>query len=134
MTTPRIVVGLPPNYAQICAEVGTPPLNAVYAWEGTIFSPAGDKLPFDLIEHEKVHFEQQKAIGGAWKWWNRYLTDKEFRLEQEVEAYQAQIAWHQTRADRLKCWRQVSNVLSASLYGWLCTPEQARRLLRDAVA
>lgn len=46
----------------------------------------------DIIVHEQTHLVQQDLYGVE-KWWERYLTDPKFRLEQEVPAYRNQIAY-----------------------------------------
>lgn len=43
-----------------------------------------------LIAHEMVHIEQQKKYGIIrWGW--KYIFDKEFRYQQELEAYRVQV-------------------------------------------
>ncbi len=84
----KILNKRPPNYAQI-AERLTPPKGAVFAHGETIYNPTGEKLPPDIIEHEKVHMRQQEKSSPA-IWWTHYLTNLEFRQEQELEAFATQ--------------------------------------------
>lgn len=48
----------------------------------------GDK---PLMEHERTHQAQMVRVGTLTFWW-RYLTDKAFRQQAEVEAYKVQIS------------------------------------------
>ena len=39
-----------------------------------------------MVEHEMCHQEQMKRLpGGSREFWKRYLTDKEWACQQEVE-------------------------------------------------
>lgn len=42
-----------------------------------------------LIAHEMVHYDEQSK--GKLKWWFKYTTSKEFRLDAEVRAYKRQL-------------------------------------------
>ena len=44
-----------------------------------------------LLAHERVHQQQMALVGTLTFWW-RYLFDKEFRQQAEVEAYKVQIS------------------------------------------
>lgn len=52
-----------------------------------------------LIEHERVHLQEQEEM-GRWRWFARYLLSRQFRLDAEVRAYRRQIAAHGTTVDR----------------------------------
>lgn len=127
----KVVDELPPNYDEICELLGTPPASAVFAWGETIYNPSGRAIPPDLQAHEETHARQQQEVGGPEAWWRRYLDDPVFRLGQEVEAYRVQIRWFQDRGTRLRAWRAAAEQLAGEMYGWIVTPEQARRLLRS---
>lgn len=43
-----------------------------------------------IVEHELVHIRQQKEM-GLLKWLFKYLSNKKFRLDQEVEAFIQQL-------------------------------------------
>lgn len=128
-----IVVGDPPNLGRIKAAGLDPPRTAIFAYDGTIFSPAGLKLPGHVIHHEEVHFRQQEAYGGADAWWDRYLTDIGFRLEQEVEAYREQIRFFRSRVKDIKkviaLMGLLARDLSGPMYGNLVTFNEAVDLL-----
>lgn len=128
--TVQIVKGYPPNYAEIKAAF-RPNANTVFAYDDTIYSPSTVDLPVDVVEHELVHFAQQERCGGAEAWWQRYIAEPKFRLEQEIEAYRVQYATVASlpRADRRRLLTRISKTLASALYGSLVTKEQARRLI-----
>lgn len=76
----------------------------------------------DIIEHEIVHFEQQDVYGDPDVWWECYLTDSEFRLAAEVEAYGKDI-----QAGRIG-FEYAVLTLSGPLYGMIPAATVARRL------
>ncbi len=84
----KIIKEYPPNYQRI-KQVFNPPENVIYCYGDKIYNPSDAKIEDHLLIHEGVHEKQQKFIGVE-AWWERYLTDKDFRLEQELEAYATQ--------------------------------------------
>lgn len=50
---------------------------------------AKDPIPGHLAVHESVHIKQQDLIGKD-AWWEKYFTDRLFRMREEVEAYRAE--------------------------------------------
>ncbi len=75
----------PPNIATLRKAFGLTG-NEIFAWDGVIYNPGGGGLTRALIEHEKVHFRQQREVGGPEVWWGRFIVDPAWRLEQELEA------------------------------------------------
>lgn len=62
----------------------------VYTYGDTVYVKSG-KLRDDVEAHETVHVVQQTNYqGGAEAWWDRYMSDPDFCLDQELEAYRAQ--------------------------------------------
>lgn len=99
----EIIKDYPPNYERI-KEVLNPPLTACFTYGDKIYFPLyEDKFPPDLMVHEEVHVKQQTNPA---EWWDKYLTDKQFRQDQEVEAYATQFNWIKNR----------TNVKTASKY------------------
>lgn len=84
----EIINEYPPNIGRI-RQFLTPPKGAVFAYNKKIYNPDNIDIWPDLEEHEEVHFKQQGNDSDFW--WERYLQDPQFRLEQEVEAYSRQL-------------------------------------------
>lgn len=72
------------------------------------------------------------AIAGPSMWWKEYLTSKDFRMSQEVQAYRAQYKFALTNDSRQVCralLKRISNDLSGPIYGNLCNFETAKHLI-----
>lgn len=84
------------------------------------------------VHHESVHLVQQQDFGVE-NWWAKYMEDKAFRLEQEVQAYKAEIDWIKkqdfNRVYRRLLLDRIYTDLSSSIYGHLVTYEEAKKIL-----
>lgn len=92
----KVIQALPPNIKKIYARFphvrGAP---VVFAYGDTIYNPGRDAVSDDVMAHEKVHQRQQaEHPGGVEGWWDQYLEDSDFRLDQELEAYGAQLRYY----------------------------------------
>lgn len=96
------------------------------------------KLPNHVLAHELVHVRQQyDFIGGPTAWWDEYLTNDKFRLEQEVEAYATQVRYIKEHTEESsRGWRrhmigELAADLSGSMYGNLLSFKQAKDLINS---
>ena len=123
----------PPNIKQIEAVLGPDKTKAnVYCYGNTIYNPNKLKLEPHIIVHEKVHSEQQRRIGIDY-WWMRYLDDKNFRLENELEAYAIQYKYVKDLfkdAIAKLFLTDISEVLASETYGNILTIHQAETKIR----
>lgn len=124
--------GYPPNISFIQSVFPTTE-ETVFAYGNVIYSPQGEDLRPDLIYHEHVHRKQQALHGGPELWWNQYLSEPEFRLAQEVEAYYEQ--WQFVRRYvNAKIGKQAlqdfAYQLASPLYQLGITANQAETLIR----
>jgi hypothetical protein len=93
--TPKIEVNIsltpPPNMLEITKAFGVKwGGDTVFTYGDTIHSNTTD-LPANLIIHEMVHMKQQREFeGGVEAWWEKYLVDEDFRLQEELLAYRTQ--------------------------------------------
>jgi hypothetical protein len=123
----------PPRFAEILKVfpmAGDP--GVIFAWGEVIYNPSGGKLRQEIISHEEVHGKRQ---GNAVEsWWDRYLIDPQFRLEEELPAHKAEYmrfcARHSNRAKREHYLMHVAEKLSSPLYGNVITMQKAVDLLR----
>ena len=130
----EVVKSYPPNIDKIDAVLHVKKqVGIVYAYGGKIYAPDNNNdLGYDIHEHERVHFAQHERHGGSEAWWDRYLSDVQFRLDQEVEAYCAQLAYidaHFGRQSRRHSRDYICSTLASPMYGNLVTKKQAAALL-----
>lgn len=103
----------------------------VIAWDGVIYCKH-DISP-DVFVHEEKHLDQQREYGpGLEAYLERYLTDREFRGEQEAEAFRIQLVFIYDqvprRPDAAWCKEKFARDL-CGLYDLNITHAQALRLL-----
>lgn len=107
------------------------PINldeVAFPYKGKIY--ANKELPEELLEHEKVHFKQQEEIGDD-IWEERYLTEPNFRVQMELEAYKKQLTYFKINRDIYDIARvQIAKVLSSPMYGNILTYKKAYQLLK----
>lgn len=135
----NVIVGRPPNFDAIVRVFPLAAKNSVlFTWGYAIYSPGGDYVSPELLEHERVHAARQ-ALTTPEAWWDKYLVDPEFRLNEEVPAHKAEYQeWcktHRDRNSRAKHLAHVAMKLASPLYVGLgavrlITPAQARELIR----
>lgn len=128
----EIVREFPPNYGDILAAIpAVADCKPIFAWGGIIYNPYGIAVDAHLQAHEGVHGSQHALAGSPQAWWARYLTDAEFRVEQEVEAYRRQLESFKSQSrDRERRHRYAmlcAAHLSSPMYGGLMTQMQAFR-------
>lgn len=133
----NIVKGLPPNYDAISKRFKFSSMEAgrfkpVFAYGDILYNPLGSNISIDLMVHEETHKMQQERVGGPERWWEFYLDSDTFRLEQELEAYQAQyqsICLHASRNERRFELNRMANDLSSALYGNIIKKKDALALI-----
>lgn len=122
---------IPPIYAKCKEKFGV-------TWDQGVIFAYGDKIHSkyaitdDLIAHELTHIERQAEI-GAKEWWDRYLTDRKFRLNEEVLAYRNQLQYCYANYDVETINNIRDRIIYAmtTIYGNMCTKEQAKLLLKS---
>lgn len=130
----KIVHDNPPgNLRETIAQFGMQPHGGViYTYGDTIYNPGGHDLPDHLIAHEETHTEQQGADPDAW--WDRYLQDPYFRIEQETAAYARQFAHIcrrvRDRNQRHKILLDLAQILAGPVYGSVISPGAALRAIK----
>jgi hypothetical protein len=111
-------------------------------YDNNIIFTIGDKiyakngLPLDLVVHETTHVHQQTRRNiNPTIWWDRYIADPQFRLIQELEAYQNQyqyvIETHKDRNTRAKALSQFARDLSSPIYGNVITYNEALKRIKQ---
>lgn len=131
----KIVVARPPNFDEIAAVF---PMalrrGVVFTYGQTIYNPSAVEIPRYIVAHEEVHAERQGTDPEEIRtWWSRYLTDADFRVDEETRAHRAEYhALRSTTKDRNSIVRGLDAIagrLSSPLYGGMLSKAHARALL-----
>lgn len=130
----QVVAGYPPNFAAIAQVLPLAKRHGViFTYGERVYT--GDSEPVvspALKAHEAVHSQRQTEIGVE-KWWERYLAEDAFRLEEELLAHRAEYrafkGWTKDRNQVAQALHQIATRLSSGLYGTMLTYQQARRFI-----
>lgn len=127
--------GRPPNFAAIAKVFpAAHNLGTIFTYGNVIYVANGAGLPRSLIAHEVIHVKQQELYGRD-EWWDRYLTDKQWRFEQELAAHRMELATtlqEGGRQHRRVATQAIAKRLSGPLYGHVVTFAKAKQLLSIA--
>ncbi len=131
-----IVHESPPMLDRI-REAGMNPdlATTVFTYGYLLYNPGENRLSADLMAHELTHAKQQtEYAGGPDAWWDRYLTDIDFRIEQELEAYRAQFQFFVSRHRNIRKQAFFLNAIaqdfSGPLYGNVISVDEAIQHIR----
>ena len=132
----QIVVEKPPVWDRAHEVFDIDDSSTVYAYGNKIYNPANIQgIPQHVIEHELVHIRQQEAIGGAEKWWNLYLTEEIFRINQEIEAYRVQYAFYclanRDRNAQARFLNSLGGFMASNMYGAPMSKIEAMKAIRN---
>ena len=107
--------------------------NVIFTHGDTIYNPSGRDVPDYLIAHESIHTIQQGDDPDAW--WERYLRDPYFRLQQETEGYAVQFAFIcnkvKDRNQRFKILLALARSLSGPTYGSMIGHSAAMKMIKE---
>ena len=127
----KIKTRYPPNINKIRERFGEIPNSVVFTYGDILYAPKGKNIPKNLRVHEKVHMKQQGDDPEGW--WDKYLTDVDFRLEQEVEAYKKQFGFYRSTCkikSRIPLFlNRIAKDLSGSIYGNMIGFNDAKKLI-----
>lgn len=122
----------PPNYKEIAQVFDLSGKKPIFTYGDTIYNPHGSTIEPHLEVHEQVHVEQQGDDPKGW--WDKYLVDPQFRLNQELEAYgkQYQYAKEHLPNKALKHFLfLIASDLSSEMYGSLLSHNEAESKIRN---
>ena len=130
----KILNELPPIYDSLIQAGMNPDLRStVFTYGDILYNPSGRLIPDYLIKHEEVHSKQQGDNPDVW--WDRYLQDLYFRIEQETEAYARQYdficSFEHDRNKRAKILWQLSASLSGPMYGKVIVLFAAMKMIKN---
>jgi hypothetical protein len=132
----KIVVDKPPNWDELNAVFGLETKRGLlYAFGDILYNPDGIAVSPPIMAHEEVHKDQQgNDIEG---WWQRYIVDINFRLNQELEAHRREWKVYKQmvkdRNYRSAYLSYISSRLASSLYGNVVTSKDAKQLIKGTL-
>ena len=126
----KIVNSKPPNWQRLSETFPITWGTVIVAYAPNIY--CGVEVSKQKQVHEEIHLERQRNLGVD-LWWEYYFTDKAFRLSEELEAYKVEVEWIkeniQTRNQRRFLLDKIYSDLSSSVYGFICSYDEAKRML-----
>jgi hypothetical protein len=135
-----VVIDLPPNLDAIDKVIPGVKRNVMkgapiyFCYGDKIYNPSGVTIAIQLIAHECVHALQTIDAGGPEKWWDRYLNNRQDRLDFELEAhcveYEKFIKDNPARAFRRRYLASCAERLAGPLYGNMLKKDEAKRLIK----
>ena len=135
MVKPKIKpIGEAPNLQIRKDTFGVSEQDTIISYGDAVYCPA-DGMSSDLLVHELKHCERQGwTENSARRWWERYMESKDFRLEEERIAYQAQYNFCKTvysDRNKLNAIRiALAKELASPRYGNLVTQSEALELIQ----
>lgn len=131
-----IITGRPPNFTKLAAVFPAAlKSGTIFAYAPNVYVSGKSELSPSLEVHEKVHISRQESYnGGPEAWWDRYLVDREFRLEEELVAHMHEYRYlsdYGSREERREALKVVAKRLSGPLYNLGLSPKQAARLITE---
>lgn len=131
----RVVFERPPMFDEINERFRIAGKPVIFSWGDVIYNPLRIDVPPHLIVHEEMHGWRQTELGVE-QWWQNYIDDGAFRLEEEILAHQAEyrelLRRRPNRQGRRWALKMTSKRLAAPLYGKMITLSKAREVLLEA--
>ena len=127
----KVLAENPPNLSDIQKVFDVLP-TSVFCYGSIIYNPNRCPIDIPIMAHEETHSRQQGDDPAGW--WKKYLEDVEFRIEQEVAAYQVQY-WLQCKIIKNRDIRalnltRLAQSLSGGMYGCTMPLVEAKRLIQ----
>lgn len=128
----KIIKDYPPNIDRI-REMFPLSGNEIFAYGDVVYVPSGMPLTPELEEHEQTHINQQNGQPDVW--WEKYFTDPQFRLDQELEAHRAEYkkfcSLNKDKNQQAKFLNLIALRLASPMYGSIITSKQAIKKIKS---
>jgi len=127
----KILEEYPPNFAEIRQYFDVEKYKPVFCYGEILYNPYKHNVPIDIQIHEEAHAKQQTNISPD-IWWTHYLLDKDFRQDQEIEAYNVQYRWLKEHIPDSGCKEALREMAEnlVKLYNLELSVYQAETLIR----
>lgn len=125
-----------PNLEELKKTFKVDENNLIISYGDRIFVK-GKRLSPDLLVHELTHCDRQGfKEDTAKRWWERYMREVQFRLEEEVIAYKNQYEYclkvYKDRNKQAKILWSLAGHLAGSQYGNLISHSDAMLLINSS--
>jgi hypothetical protein len=128
----KIEIAYPPNIDAIDRVFHIKGKSILYAYGDRIYNPMGVYIEPKLMAHEQEHGRRQQD--DIEEWWEVYIRNERFRLQEEIVAHQAEyhymLAQAANRYERRSALNITAKRLAAPLYGRLITVKEAKKVLK----
>lgn len=131
----HVVTDYPPNIDKIhkvIAKAHTK--HACFTYGDAIYNPSKGYIDECVGIHEAQHSIQQDAVGGPEAWWDKWISDVNFRAQQELEGYGLQFRrFCELNTDRNKRALELHRLatdLASPQYGGVISYTTARENIR----
>lgn len=125
-----------PNLQELKDKFGVDEKYTVIAYGDSIYCPK-EGMSRDLFVHELTHCQRQGDESQAKRWWQKYMEDEDFRLQEELIAYQQQFEFckkvYKDRNKRAKILWALAKELASPRYGNLIEHSEAMKLIGSVV-
>ncbi len=118
----NIIHGNPPNFEKLAVvfpEIKST-TETIFSYGDRMYYQGTAQLPREKIIHEETHGKRQLKMGIE-KWWDQYMLDIKFRIDEEIIAYRAEYEYFCShifdRHQRFQYLSDIANDLSGPLYG-----------------
>lgn len=146
----KLKMDLPPNIKRIDETFGVLPQlkrgsHIFFCYGDTIYCPNGLNAITDAIRfhHEPVHCKQQGSDPEGW--WEKYCSDREFRLNEEIPAHIAELVYFAKQPgmhvpvpgfrSKIEYHKlKIAQRLSSPLYGGVISTSKAKQILACALS
>src|SRR3990167_7042089 len=117
-----------PNLQELKDIFGVTEKETIVSYGNSIYAP-NKQLTHDLLRHEMVHCERQRFNDDdAKRWWDLYMKDTQFRLQEELIAYKVQYQYccnvYKDRNKQAKIRYALASELSSTRYGSIVTQQE----------
>ena len=128
----KIIEENPPFLKAILNAGLKPEKTTIFPFGFLIYNPSGLPIPDDIMVHETVHMARQGR--DPKNWWVKYLKDKEFRLNEELEANRKQYKFicklTKDREQRSKALMAMAKNISGEVYGKIVSFSKAYEMIK----
>ena len=124
----KILERQPPNIDAI-REVFDVPEGVIFCYGDAIYNPGRGDISPELHAHEQIHSDRQGDDPDGW--WEKYMADAAFRLEEEMLAHRAEyqkfLENGPSRNQRRRRLQILAKRMSSAMYGRMISFEDAKR-------